>query len=103
MRELSSETVFRTSIVSANPRLEIEDLFRRCSVQKQNTAATSIIKIPYLLNHLADRVVCVMVRKLVELPKFLVLNSGTNSFGSCSVFAFYLLLFTFIQISVFAF
>jgi hypothetical protein len=103
MRELSSETVFRTSIVSANPRLEIEDLFRRCSVQKQNTAATSIIKIPYLLNHLADRVVCVMVRKLVELPKFLVLNSGTNSFGSSSVFAFYLLLFTFIQISVFAF
>jgi hypothetical protein len=34
-----------------------------------------------------------MVRKLVELPKFLVINSETNSFGNSSVFAFYLLLF----------
>jgi hypothetical protein len=34
-----------------------------------------------------------MVRKLVELPKFLVFNSGTNSFGNSSVFASYLLLF----------
>jgi hypothetical protein len=34
-----------------------------------------------------------MVRKLVELPKFLVFNSGTNSFGNSSVFTFYLLLF----------
>jgi hypothetical protein len=34
-----------------------------------------------------------MVRKLVELPKFLVFNSGTNPFGNSSVFAFYLLLF----------
>jgi hypothetical protein len=34
-----------------------------------------------------------MVRKLVELPKFLMFNSGTNSFGNSSVFAFYLLLF----------
>jgi hypothetical protein len=44
-----------------------------------------------------------MVRKLVELPKFLVFNSRTKSFGGSSVFAFYLLLFAFIQISVFAF
>jgi hypothetical protein len=35
-----------------------------------------------------------MVRKLVELPMFLVFNSGTNSFGNSSVFAFYLLLIT---------
>jgi hypothetical protein len=34
-----------------------------------------------------------MVRKLVQLPKFLVFNSRTNSFGNNSVFAFYLLLF----------
>jgi hypothetical protein len=34
-----------------------------------------------------------MVRKLVELPKFLEFNSGMNSFGNSSVFAFYLLLF----------
>jgi hypothetical protein len=34
-----------------------------------------------------------MVRNLVELPKFLVFNSGTNSFGNNSIFAFYLLLF----------
>jgi hypothetical protein len=34
-----------------------------------------------------------MVRKLVELPMFLVFNSGTNSFGNISVFVFYLLLF----------
>jgi hypothetical protein len=34
-----------------------------------------------------------MVRKLVELPKFLVFNSATNPFGNSSVFAFYLLLF----------
>jgi hypothetical protein len=34
-----------------------------------------------------------MVRKLVELPNFVVFNSGTNSFGNSSVFAFYLLLF----------
>jgi hypothetical protein len=34
-----------------------------------------------------------MVRKQVELPKFLVLNSGTNFFRNSSVFAFYLLLF----------
>jgi hypothetical protein len=36
-----------------------------------------------------------MVRKLVELPMFLVFNSGTNSFGNSSVFTFYLLLFAF--------
>jgi hypothetical protein len=42
-----------------------------------------------------------MVRKMGELPKFLVFNSGANSLGSRSVSAFYLLLFTFIQISVF--
>jgi hypothetical protein len=35
-----------------------------------------------------------MVRKLVELPKFLVFNSGINSFSNSSIFAFYLLLFT---------
>jgi hypothetical protein len=35
-----------------------------------------------------------MVRKLLELSKFLVFNSGTNSFGNNSIFAFYLLLFT---------
>jgi hypothetical protein len=34
-----------------------------------------------------------MVRKLVELSKFLVFNSVTNSFGNSSIFAFYLLLF----------
>jgi hypothetical protein len=34
-----------------------------------------------------------MVRKMVELPKFLVFNSGINSFQNSSVFAFYLLLF----------
>jgi hypothetical protein len=69
----------------------------------QNSAATLIVKIPQLLNRLADRVIWVMVRKLGELPKFLVFNSGTKSFRNNSVFAFYLLLFTFIQISVFAF
>jgi hypothetical protein len=35
-----------------------------------------------------------MVRKLVELPKFLLFNSRINSFGNSSVFTFYLLLFT---------
>jgi hypothetical protein len=44
-----------------------------------------------------------MVKNLVEFPKFLVFNSGTKSFRNNSVFAFYLLLFAFIQISVFAF
>jgi hypothetical protein len=34
-----------------------------------------------------------MVRKLIELPKFLVFNSRTNSLGNSSVFNFYLLLF----------
>jgi hypothetical protein len=34
-----------------------------------------------------------MVRKVVELAKFLVFNSGTNFFGNSSVFSFYLLLF----------
>jgi hypothetical protein len=34
-----------------------------------------------------------VVRKLVELPKFLVFNFRTNSFENSSVFAFYLLLF----------
>jgi hypothetical protein len=34
-----------------------------------------------------------MVRKLVELPKFLVFNFGTNSFGNSSIYSFYLLLF----------
>jgi hypothetical protein len=85
--------VFGTSGVSANLSLEIKDPFCRCSVQKQNTAATSIVKIPYFLNRLVDRVVWVMVRKLVELTKFLVFNSRTNSFGNSFVFTFYLLLF----------
>jgi hypothetical protein len=86
--------VFRTFGVSANPSLEIEDPFCRCSVQKHNTAVTSIVKIPYFLNYLADRVICVMVRKQVELPMVLVFNSRTNPFGNSSIFAFYLLLFT---------
>jgi hypothetical protein len=34
-----------------------------------------------------------MVRKLVELPMFLVFNSRTISFGNSSIFAFHLLLF----------
>jgi hypothetical protein len=34
-----------------------------------------------------------MVRKLGELPNFVVFNSGTESFGNSSVFAFSLLLF----------
>jgi hypothetical protein len=34
-----------------------------------------------------------MAKKMVELPKFLVFNSGTNSFGNNSFFDFYLLLF----------
>jgi hypothetical protein len=89
MRGLSSKTVFGTSVVLANPRLEVEDLFRLCSVQKQNSAATSIVKIPYLLTHLADRVVWVMVRRLGELPKFLVFNSRINSLGNSSVAFFH--------------
>jgi hypothetical protein len=44
-----------------------------------------------------------MVRKLEELPKFLVFNSRIESFGNSSIFAFYLLLFAFIQISIFTF
>jgi hypothetical protein len=44
-----------------------------------------------------------MVRKLLEFPNFLVFNSVTNYFGNSSIFAFYLLLFAFIQISIFAF
>jgi hypothetical protein len=86
LRDLPFEMVFGTSGVSANPRLEIENLFSRCSAQEQNSAATSIVKIPHVLNHFG------MVRKLVELPIFLVFNFGTNSFGNGSVFAFYLLL-----------
>jgi hypothetical protein len=34
-----------------------------------------------------------MVRKMAELPKLLVFNSGTNSFRNSSIFTFYLLLF----------
>jgi hypothetical protein len=41
-----------------------------------------------------------MVRKLVELRKFLVFNSRTIFIGNSSIFAFYLLLFAFIHISV---
>jgi hypothetical protein len=43
-----------------------------------------------------------MVRKLGEFPNFLVFNSRTKSFENNSVFAFYILLFAFIKISVFA-
>jgi hypothetical protein len=38
-----------------------------------------------------------MVRKLGELPKFLVFNSGIESFGNSSISAFSLLLFTLVQ------
>jgi hypothetical protein len=44
-----------------------------------------------------------MVGKLREFSKFLVFNSGTKSLGNRSIFAFYLLLFAFIQISVFSY
>jgi hypothetical protein len=57
LRELPFEMVFGISRVLANPRLEIENPFCRCSAQEQNSAATSIVKILYFLNHLADRVV----------------------------------------------
>jgi hypothetical protein len=39
----------------------------------------------------------VMVGKLGELPRFLVLNSGTESFGNSSVSAFSSLLFALVQ------
>jgi hypothetical protein len=57
LRELSSEIVFRISGILANTSLEIEDPFHRCSVQKQNTATMSIVKIPYFLNRFVDRVI----------------------------------------------
>jgi hypothetical protein len=95
--------VFRTSGVSANPRLEIEDPLCHYSVPMQNSVATSIVKISYLLNCLVDRVVWVTVRKMGELPKVLVFNSRIKSFRNSSIFTFYLLLFAFIRISVFAF
>jgi hypothetical protein len=82
----------RTSGVSANLRLEIEDLLCRCSVQVQNSAATSIVEILQLLNRLADRVIWVMVRNIGDLPKLLVFNSRTKSFANSSIFAFCLLL-----------
>jgi hypothetical protein len=41
-----------------------------------------------------------MVRKLGEFPKFLVFSSRTESIGNISFFAFSLVLFSFIQISV---
>jgi hypothetical protein len=44
-----------------------------------------------------------MVRKMGVLPKFLVFNSETESFENSYIFAFYLLLFAFIHISVFTF
>jgi hypothetical protein len=44
-----------------------------------------------------------MVRNLGELPIFLVFNFRRKSFGNSFIFAFYLLLFAFIQISVFTF
>jgi hypothetical protein len=56
---------------------------------------TLIIKIQFSLNRLADGIICIVVRKLAELPKFLVINSRTNSFWKNSDFAFYLLLSTF--------
>jgi hypothetical protein len=43
-----------------------------------------------------------MVRKMGGLPKFLVFNSGINSLGNKSIFAFYLLLLVFIHIYVFS-
>jgi hypothetical protein len=43
---LYAEMVFGTSRVSANLRLKIGDPFCRCNVQVQNSAATSIVKIP---------------------------------------------------------
>jgi hypothetical protein len=57
MSKFPFETVFGTLGVLANPSLEIEDPFRRGSVQKLNVAATSIVKLPYFLSCLADRVV----------------------------------------------
>jgi hypothetical protein len=44
-----------------------------------------------------------MVRKLEELPKFLVFNSRTNFFANNSVFAFYLLMFTLYRFLYFPF
>jgi hypothetical protein len=34
------------NLISANPRLEIEDLFCRCSIQDQNSAAMLTVKLP---------------------------------------------------------
>jgi hypothetical protein len=62
-----------------------------------------IIKIQFSLNRLADGIVCIVVRKLAELPKFLVFNSGTNSFLEEFRFRFLLTVVRFIQIPVFAF
>jgi hypothetical protein len=55
MRELPFEIVFGTSRVSANLRLEIKNPFCRCSAQEQNSAATSIVKIPYFSKPLSGQ------------------------------------------------
>jgi hypothetical protein len=39
-----------------------------------------------------------MIRKMEELPNFVVFNSRTESFGNSSVFAFSILLFTLYKI-----
>jgi hypothetical protein len=56
-----------------------------------------IVKIPQLLNRLADRVIWIMVRKLGELPKFLVFNFRTESFGNSYISSFSSLLFALVQ------
>jgi hypothetical protein len=53
------------------------------------------------LNRLADIVVRVLVRNLGELPNFLVLNSGTESFGNSSIFTFFLTTIRFVQFMYF--
>jgi hypothetical protein len=60
-RQKAERVPFRNNIQNfrsfTNLRLENEDPLCCCSVQEQNSAATSIIEIPCFLNHLADRVV----------------------------------------------
>jgi hypothetical protein len=102
-RELLSETVFGTSRGLANPSLEIEDLFHRCSVQKQNTTSMLIVKIPYFSKLFSRQSRMSNGDKAGRVAQVFGVQLWSKFLWEQFYFCFLLTTVHFIQISVFAF
>jgi hypothetical protein len=100
MRELATKTIFRTSGVLANPRLETEDPICCCSVQGQNSPATSIVKNSVTSTPFSEQSLMSIGSKAGRVARVFGVQLQNGILWEQLHFTLYVLLFAFIQISV---